>query len=428
MDPTAGGGDPTAGGGGIPMGPPDPSLIPSPPTPAAESLAYTFGGLAVALNVISFMFFSGRIATRTYPVFRLGWDDYVISAAWVLILANSTLLLLTVPYVFGGDPSKFTLQDVINGNRYAVLSQPIWAWSMAAIKISVAAMLLRLERERFQKRFLWIMIWLQLIVCVYNTLSTVLQCIPLKAAWDLMGLITDAKCWSSEAIRINSICISSFNIVTDVIFALMPVTFLKKLQIPLRERIIIGLLMGLGIFASAASIVKAVVAANFGKTDDPNREGINMGTWSIVEEQVAFVAACVPCLRSPFQSVLRKMGLVSTQGHTGAKPTAGDGYDRMGPSKGMTGRSQQAIQLKAMMSLSHDAQSEDSILPPAAPAATAHIPARNGEIWRTTEVHLDSETGRNSAQLGGGGGGWPGPRGRASNEFAEKERRGDHVV
>ncbi|KAK3364881.1 hypothetical protein B0T24DRAFT_712202 [Lasiosphaeria ovina] len=57
----------------------------------------------------------------------------------------------------------------------------------------------------------------------------------------------------------------------------------------------IGVLMALGIFAAAASIVKAVVAADFGKTDDPNLEGISVGMWSLVEEQVAFIAACIPC-------------------------------------------------------------------------------------------------------------------------------------
>ncbi|KAK3356365.1 hypothetical protein B0T25DRAFT_449639 [Lasiosphaeria hispida] len=387
MDPTGVGSDPSAGGA---FGPPDPNLIPSPPTDSAEQLAYTFGILTVALNIISFLFFIGRILTRTVPVFRLGWDDYVISVAWVLIFSNSILLLLTVPYVFGGDPSAFTLQDVIDANRYAVLSQPIWAWSMATIKISVAAMLLRLEQSRFRIRFLWAMIWLQIVVCIYNTLSTVLQCIPLYAAWDLLGLITDAKCWSKEAIRINSICISSFNIVTDVIFAMMPITFLKKLQVPLRERIVIGMLMGLGIFASAASIIKAVVAANFGRTDDANREGINMGMWSIVEEQIAFIAACIPCLRSPFQRVLQRFGLVTTQHSTNVKPTsrAGSGYGRMGSkltSVGVGG----GIKMKDMMMSRDDAAySEENILPQASELRAL----KGGEIWRTTEVRFESNS------------------------------------
>ena len=61
----------------------DASTIPSPPTEKAQEIAAIFAGVAVTLNVISFLLFVGRIWTRTIPVLRLGWDDYVISVAYV---------------------------------------------------------------------------------------------------------------------------------------------------------------------------------------------------------------------------------------------------------------------------------------------------------------------------------------------------------
>ncbi|KAK4654003.1 hypothetical protein QC762_400290 [Podospora pseudocomata] len=383
MEPTTSGASGSASGPppGAFAGPPDPSLIPSVPTDAANTAAHSFTAAAVTLNIISFILFSARLWTRSFPVFHMGWDDYVISAAWVLVLTNSILLILTVPYTFGGDPSTFTLADVIYSNKLAVLSQPIWAWSMAAIKISVAGMLLRLEQRKSVRHFLWVMIALQVIVSIYGTLAAVLQCIPLHAAWDLLGLVADAKCWSKGAIRVNSICIASFNIVTDVIFALMPVTFLRKVQIPLRERIVIGVLMALGIFASAASIVKATMAANFGLTEDPNLEGIQMGTWSLVEEQVAFIAACIPCLRKPFQQVLQHFGLATANAST--KKTGATGYGRMNGTSGVSNVNG-AIRMKSLNS--SRAQSEEDILGPN---------GQNGEaeIWRTTEVRVDLEGG-----------------------------------
>ncbi|KAK4183200.1 hypothetical protein QBC35DRAFT_121378 [Podospora australis] len=379
-------------------GPPDPRMIPSVPTEAANALAHSFTAAAVALNVISFLLFSGRIYTRAFPVFHMGWDDYVIGAAWALILANSVLLILTVPYTFGGDPNAFTLADVIYSNKLAVLSQPIWAWSMAAIKISVAGMLLRLERRKPVRNFLYVMVALQVVVCVYSTIAAVLQCIPLRAAWDLMGLVKDAKCWSKHAIRVNSICVASFNIVTDVIFALMPVSFLAKVQIPVRERVVIAMLMGLGIFASAASIVKAVIAANFGKTLDPNLEGISMGTWSVVEEQVAFIAACIPCLRKPFQQLLQRLGLVTVVGSS-AKKTGPSGYGRMGDYTGKhthNNNTNNAIRMKNL-STSSRAQSEEDILADARKEGGATV--AESEIWRTTEVRVDLEQGQQEAAM-----------------------------
>ncbi|KAK0701397.1 hypothetical protein B0T21DRAFT_379096 [Apiosordaria backusii] len=368
-------------------GPFDPNMIPSPPTPAAERSAYAFAGAALALNIISFLLFSARIATRTIPVFQMGCDDWIICAAYAFLLGNSVLLMKTVPYTFGGDPSTFTLQDVINGNKYAVLSQPLWAFSMATIKISVAAMMLRLEQRRRWRQFLWFMIVILVLICIYNTIAFAIQCFPLEAAWDIADLITDKKCWSVDAIRVSSTAVSVFNIVTDVIFALMPATFLSNVQIPMRERIVIGILMGLGIFASAASIVKAVALAEFGKTDDPNGQGIIVGTWFCIEQQVAFIAACIPCLRKPFQIFLQKVGLLSTVGHTSNKATAGTGFRRM-YGKQTSEATGGTIKMKSMMS--RDAPSEESIL--ASNSANGQDEnLKPGEIWRTTEVYLNDE-------------------------------------
>lgn len=107
------------------------------------------------------------------------------------MLVNSIMLLKTVPYVFDRDPNTITLQDIIDSNRLAVISQPIWAWAMTGIKVSVALMLLRVEQEIGWRRFLWVMIGLQIVVCIYNNIAQALQCVPLEAAWDLLGLLSE---------------------------------------------------------------------------------------------------------------------------------------------------------------------------------------------------------------------------------------------
>jgi hypothetical protein len=53
---------------------------------------------------------------------------------------------MTVPYVFGHDPNAFFLSDAQVAFKYAVIAQPLWAWSMATIEISFALMLLRIEQ------------------------------------------------------------------------------------------------------------------------------------------------------------------------------------------------------------------------------------------------------------------------------------------
>ncbi|KAH8723798.1 hypothetical protein GQ44DRAFT_655921 [Phaeosphaeriaceae sp. PMI808] len=281
----------------------DPSLIPSVPSRAALNNAHAFAGATIALHLVAVVVFGGRMWSRSYPVLRMSMDDYVCILAYILVLISSILLLMTVPYTFGHDPNTFSLSDGQYALRYIVIAQPLWAWSMATIKISFALMLLRIEQAVQWRRFLWVMIVVLILMGVYNTLTTLVQCLPIYKAWDLVGTVP-GLCWSKKAQSTNAIAVSVFNIITDFIFAILPINFLRKIQRPVRERLIIGALMGLAVFASIASIMKLTVAAQFGRNNDPVNENVKIGMWSVIEELVGFIVICVPCLRMPFHRVV----------------------------------------------------------------------------------------------------------------------------
>jgi hypothetical protein len=218
----------------------------------------------------------------------------------VLVVINSILLLRTVPYTFGLNPGAFFLSDAQVAFKYAIIAQPLWAWSMVAIKISLALMLLRIEQILGWRRFLWAMIFLQLTIGVYNTIGILLQCIPIHKAWDLIGAVP-GSCWSKEAQSTSAIVVAIFNVITDFIFVALPINFLRKIRRPVRERAIVGVLMGFGVFAGVASIFKMTAAAQIGRTGDTINESINIGMWSVIEELVGFIVMCAPCLGSPAQ-------------------------------------------------------------------------------------------------------------------------------
>ena len=290
--------------------------------------------------------------------------------------------------MFGQPVSAFTLADNQNSQRYAFLAQPIWAWAIASIKISVLLMLLRLQTDRFWRRFCWAMMGLVLLLAVYNMISQLTQCIPLHKTWDLLGVV-QGHCWGTNAIRINIYIVATIHFVTDFIVALLPITFLKKVQRPLRERAIIGVLMALGMLAGIASIIKMVVSANFGKTGDYNLDGIRVGMWSLLEELIGFIAACVPCLRLPFQRALEYFGLVST--HSKSTYGRGDGKtyasDMNGPKPGR--KSQARKEVRRQRSRDADAASEENILQDQTGIGIAGG-EKDGEIWCTTELRIDN--------------------------------------
>jgi hypothetical protein len=182
---------------------------------------------------------------------------------------------------------------------------------MATIKISFALMLLRIEQIQGWRRFLWAMIVLQITIAVYNTIGILVQCIPIEKAWDLVGAVP-GSCWTKEAQSNSAIVVAIFSAMTDFVFAALPINFLRKIQRPVRERAIAGVLMGFGVFAGIASIVKIAAAAQFGRTGDMIDESVNMGMWSAVEELVGFIVICVPCMRPAAQRAAQTFSGMTT--------------------------------------------------------------------------------------------------------------------
>ncbi|KAJ4364161.1 hypothetical protein N0V83_009616 [Neocucurbitaria cava] len=320
-----------------------------------------------------------------------------INIPQVLVLVNSILLLSTVPYAFGMPPTSFYLSDAQSAFRHAAIAQPIWAWAMAAVKTSFALMLLRIEQSVRLRRFLWAMIVIQVILGVYNTLTILLQCVPFYKAWDLVGSVP-GTCWARRAQSISTICVSVLNILTDFALALMPISFLRKIQRPVRERISVGALMGLGVFAGIASILKIVAAAQFGRTGDSVNESVMIGMWSVLEELVGLIVICIPCLRSPFHRALEYCGVLSVRirQHT---LTRGYGrtYDRPDEAK-KSNRSQSRSQSQSCLATTIGDSNPDAgfkLDNLRTEGSQEHIlyepPTRPGEIWCTKEVMVEND-------------------------------------
>lgn len=297
-----------------------------------------------------------------------------------------------MPYMFGLPASKFTLQNSINSQRYAVIAQPIWGWAMAGIKISILLMLLQLQVDTWWRRFCWTLMAFIMIVTIYNMCAQLTQCIPLRKTWDLLGVVP-GKCWSSKSIRANLFAVAVFNFTTDFIVAMLPITFLRKMQRPLKDRLIIGVLMALGVFTGVASILKMVFAARFGETGDLNLDGVHVGMWSLLEMLIGFIAACLPYLRSPFQRLLDFLGLIPEHITTWRR-----GPYQMYPedvpvkaSRSAPSGASSDIRMKSLRN--QTTQSEESIL------QNTVVDPQDGKIWQTTEVHIEHEP-RGSARVG----------------------------
>jgi NADH:ubiquinone oxidoreductase subunit K len=197
-----------------------------------------------------------------------------------------------------------TLQQSV---KHGVLAVPIWGFAIGFIKISVACLLLRFQPERSWKICLYALITILTIVTLGASIFAAFQCLPLAAIWD--PTIVGARCVGPDPVRVVSNLFGGFCILTDIILSLFPLTFLVKLRRPLIEKVLIYMLMGVGLTASAASITKAVVIQQWVHDIDGTYVGFTISTLASVEMLIGSIAACLPCLKSTIQGLLASMGI-----------------------------------------------------------------------------------------------------------------------
>ncbi|KAK0622403.1 hypothetical protein B0T14DRAFT_494069 [Immersiella caudata] len=106
-------------------------------------------------------------------------------------------------------------------------------------------------------------------------------------------------CWPVSVPYATIYAYSSVAACADLAFALIPLTFFGSVWWNVRERLVIALLMGLGVFAAAA-VIKLTLMYMYGATGDMLWDFVDLNTRSILEGQLGIVTACVPRLKSLF--------------------------------------------------------------------------------------------------------------------------------
>ena len=190
------------------------------------------------------------------------------------------------------------------------ISQIFWYWSITLVKLSVAFLLLKVKHTRSWRIFLHAIITLILLAAIVQTCFQFLQCRPFKVYWDprvfRQGPVI---CFNRKVINGNIVAFSSVQVALDLIFSFIPITFIRKLNRPRREKALMCVLMALGIFASIAAIIRTMTLQEFYTTGDTFRINVSIALWAVVEQQFALIAATIPTLKSFMEQVLVKIGL-----------------------------------------------------------------------------------------------------------------------
>ncbi|KUJ18478.1 uncharacterized protein LY89DRAFT_780548 [Mollisia scopiformis] len=260
--------------------------------PMIVGLTWTFTSLAVI--AVALRFYVRKFVTRA-----LGWDDWLMLFAVVLQVANQALVTVSFHYGLGKHDTSLKKPDqmiaVLKWNWIASL--PGMIVSILA-RISIAILLIRLfgVYEWF-KRFLIVFTILQTTVCTLIIPFTWLQDNPVQGLWDVYD--RQVKHWDPRIVLYMEYFGQSLYTFSDLTYVLFPVIIIWNLNMPVRQKIGLMLLMAASLFTMSMSIMKVMVAQGSSHFSPDVEYNASLGVlWSGMEQTCVIIMGCVPPLRA----------------------------------------------------------------------------------------------------------------------------------
>ncbi|KAL2040131.1 hypothetical protein N7G274_007034 [Stereocaulon virgatum] len=222
------------------------------------------GGLGFALV-------SMRLWARARIVKRLGLDDFFILLGLILMIAVLVIQGLMVKYGLGRHQyylnlSPNLLEQEPKSVEWLYIGEAVFLASVMFTRISICLFLLHI----FGTKKMWRWGLHSVIVCVIIIgLSTLImvffECHPVRKIWQPSH---PGTCWRSEV----ALGVGGFNgaasVVCDWTLAALPIAFMWNIQISVRNKVGICILMGMGSFSGVCARFETALLFNAKKTQD----------------------------------------------------------------------------------------------------------------------------------------------------------------
>ncbi|GCB25758.1 hypothetical protein AAWM_08643 [Aspergillus awamori] len=242
-----------------------------------------------------------RCYVRGYLLRRFNAEEYIITVAWLCAVGVLVCFVLEAQHGVGRFSKDITDEDEQVLSKLVYYHSLIVMVGLSLVKISLAVFLRRFSSSLLSKALVGSIIFLVAFTIACG-LTLILQCIPVAAAWDT-SLRPHARCFDSDTYTAIGLWNSITNLVTDVIFATLPIPLFIGIQVNWRTKFSLIGVLSLGYLACVAGIVKIVSQVNVLKEQNMYRHDTFM-IWNCAELNVAILAACLPSLKPLLKSVL----------------------------------------------------------------------------------------------------------------------------
>ncbi|KAF1730847.1 hypothetical protein CRV24_008917 [Beauveria bassiana] len=242
-------------------------------------------GATIALLVLSWITIGLRTYTRAVIMRSFQSDDWLMLVAQIIFTSMCAFIFEGVRRGMGRHNAAIESDDdTVAALMWQAIATIAYILSMMFVKLSIGVFLLRLSARKVYT----IIIKISLVVVTLYTLGVffwdVFQCMPVAKQWDYR--ITEGHCASGQDIINAAYAISVLTVVSDWLYALLPIPMLWNVKMTKQAKVTVVLILGL------VSATDALL-------------------WSMVEPGVAIIASSLATIR-PLLRVLKIRGFEST--------------------------------------------------------------------------------------------------------------------
>ncbi|KAJ5656776.1 hypothetical protein N7507_008726 [Penicillium longicatenatum] len=268
--------------------------------------------LGLGLGAVATIFMAMRVYVRL-RVNKFGTTALIWSlVAWFLTAITQTFGVISILHGLG---NRITIVEETGqlGNYLLFTWITVFFFNMAIPigKVAVAAFLIEMNAQgnRRIRQSLVAVAVLNIVINIPQVLLAWFQCSPPKALWDPNR---QDLCDHRTSVHYTYF-VGAVAAISDFYLAIIPVTMLAPLRIDRKLKWGLSFLMGCGVFAGAAAIVRTW-AASFIMSDDPSYGVGILFRWGEVEEWVVLISMSIPPVWPLFRPFTRRF--IKSTGHS----------------------------------------------------------------------------------------------------------------
>ncbi|KXX74856.1 hypothetical protein MMYC01_206697 [Madurella mycetomatis] len=245
------------------------------------------------LTALSAAFLALRVYCKFLRHRGLWWDDHVLIASWLSLVASTAFVSVSINLGFGRPLSQFNFDNLdiflLYSNLAGTFSILAALWSKTSFAITVL---------RISSGWVKVLVWF-IILTVNGSLGVAIaitwgQCTPIEKIW---RPLLEGECWPKGIQVKYNIFTAVYSGAMDIVLAILPWKIIWTLTMNKKEKFGVLVAMSMGIFAGVTSIIKITQLPSISDSTF-TESATELVILAAAEGAITIIAASIPILRA----------------------------------------------------------------------------------------------------------------------------------